>query len=89
MWEALINMQVPESLIRRIMKGYEGSKCYVRTPVGQTDWFLPGKGVQQGSVLSPILFNVVMKQTNKNGMRIERHLPKTDESIVRPAGERR
>ena len=26
-WEALINMQVPESLIKRIMKGYEGSKC--------------------------------------------------------------
>ena len=29
------------------------------------------------------------KQTNKYGMRIERHLPKTDESVVRPAGERR
>ena len=53
-WEALINMQVPESLMRRIMKGYEGSKCCLRTPVGQTDWFLPGKEVQQGSVLSPI-----------------------------------
>ena len=29
------------------------------------------------------------KQTNKYRRRIERHLPKTDESIVRPAGERR
>ena len=29
------------------------------------------------------------KQTNKYGRGTERHLPKTDESVVRPAGERR
>ena len=29
------------------------------------------------------------QETNKNGRRTERHLPKTDESVVRPAGERR
>ena len=32
-------------------------------------------------------YNIII-QTNKYGMRIERHLPKTDKSVVRPAGER-
>ena len=41
----------------------------MRTPVGQTDWFLPGKGVQQGSVLSPILFNAVMREIRNTVLR--------------------
>ena len=33
--------------------------------------------------------NLERQETNKNGRGTERHLPKTDESIIRPAGEHR
>ena len=45
----------PPDLLRNV---YAGQEAVVRTGYGTTDWFQIGKGVQQGSMLSPCLFNL-------------------------------
>ena len=43
-----------------------GSNCPVRTGHGTTDWFQIGKGVQQGCILSPCLFNLYSEYIIRN-----------------------
>ena len=45
----------PTCLLRKL---YAGQKATVRTGHGTTDWFQIGKGVRQGCILSPCLFNL-------------------------------
>ena len=47
--------RLPDCLLRNLYAGQEGT---VRTGHGTTDWFQIGKGVRQGCVLSPCLFNL-------------------------------
>ena len=46
---------------------YVGQEATVRTGHGTTDWFQIGKGVRQGSILSPCLFNLYAEYIMRNG----------------------
>ena len=45
---------------------YAGQEATVRTGHGTTDWFLIGKGVRQGCILSPCLINLYAEYTMRN-----------------------
>ena len=45
---------------------YAGQEATVRTRHGTTDWFQTGKGVHQGCILSPCLFNFFAKYIMQN-----------------------
>ena len=51
-------MGIPDRLTCLLRNLYTGQEATVRTLYGTTDWFKIEKGVQQGSLLSPCLFNL-------------------------------
>ena len=51
-------MGIPDHLICLLRNLYAGQEATVRTGHGTTDWFQIGKGVRQGCILSPFLFNL-------------------------------
>ena len=51
-------MGIPDHLTCLLTNLYAGQEATVRTGHGTTDWFQIGKGVYQGCVLSPCLFNL-------------------------------
>ena len=54
----LKEMGIPDHLSCLLRNQYAGQKAAVRTGHGTTDWFLTGKRVRQGCILSPCLFNL-------------------------------
>ena len=58
MWKILKEMGIPEHLTCLLRNLYAGQEATVRTGHGTTDWFQIGKGVSQGYILSPCLFNL-------------------------------
>ena len=58
MWKILKEMGIPDHLICLLGNLYAGQEETVRTGYGTTDWFQIGKGVRQGFILSPCLFNL-------------------------------
>ena len=57
LWKILKEMGIPDHLICLLRNLYAGQEATVRTGHGTTDWFQIGKGVRQGCILSPCLFN--------------------------------
>ena len=51
-------MGIPDHLTHLLRNLYAGQEATVRTGHGPTDWFQIGKGVCQGCILSPCLFNL-------------------------------
>ena len=51
-------MEIPDHLTCLFRNPYAGQEATVRTGHGTTDWFQIGKGVRQGCILSPCLFNL-------------------------------
>ena len=51
-------MGIPDHLTCLLRNLYAGQQATARTGHGTTDWFQIGKGVHQGSILSPCLFNL-------------------------------
>ena len=51
-------MEIPDHLTCFLRNLYAGQEATVRTGHGTTDWFPIGKGVSQGCILSPCLFNL-------------------------------
>ena len=58
LWKILKEMGIPEHLICLLRNLYGGQEATVRTGQGTTDWFQIGKGLRQGCLLSPCLFNL-------------------------------
>ena len=59
-------MGIPEHLICLLRNPYAGQEATVRTRHGTTDWFQIGKGVHQGCILSPYLFNFYAEYIMRN-----------------------
>ena len=59
-------MGIPDHLICFLRNLYAGQEAIVRTGHGTTDWFQIGKGVHQGCILSPCLFNFYAKYIMRN-----------------------
>jgi len=60
LWKILKEMGIPDHLTCLLRNLYAGQEATVRTGHGTTDWFQIGKGVCQGCILSPCLFNMVL-----------------------------
>ena len=65
-WEILKEMGIPDHLICLLRNLYAGPEATARTGHGTTDWFQIGKGVCQGCILSPCLFNLHAEYIMKN-----------------------
>ena len=59
-------MGIPDHLTCLLRNQYAGQEATVRTGHGTTDWFQIGKGVCQGCILSPCLFNFYAEYTMQN-----------------------
>ena len=62
----LKEMGKPDHLTHILRKLYAGQEATVRTGHGTTDWFQIGKGVHQGCILSPCLFNFYAESIMQN-----------------------
>ena len=66
LWNILKEMGKPEHLTCFLRNLYTGQKATVRTGQGITDWFQIGKGVCQGCILSPCVFNLYAEYIMQN-----------------------
>ena len=58
LWKILREMGIPDHLTCLLRNLYVGQEATDRTEHGKTDWFQIGKGVRQGCILLPCLFNL-------------------------------
>ena len=65
-WKILKEMGIPEHLTHLLRNLYAGQEATVRTGHGTTDWFQIRKGVHQGCILSPCLFNLYAEYIMRN-----------------------
>ena len=65
-WKILKEMGIPDHPTCLLRNLYTGQEATVRTGYGTTDWFQIGKGVCQGCILSPCLFNLHAEYIMKN-----------------------
>ena len=65
-WKILKEMGIPDHLTCLLSNLYSGQEATVRTGHGTTDWFQIGKGVLQGCILSPCLFNLYADYIMRN-----------------------
>ena len=66
LWNILQEMGIPDHLNCLLRNLYAGQEATVRTSHGTTDWFQIGKGVRQGCILSPCLFNLYAEYIMRN-----------------------
>ena len=59
-------MGIPDNFTWLLRDLYTGQEATVRTGHGTTDWFQIGKGVHQGCILSPCLFNLYAEYIMRN-----------------------
>ena len=79
LWKILKEMGIPDHLTCLLRNLYAGQEATVRTGHGTTDWFQIGKGVRQGCMLSPCLFNLyaehIMRMLGWKKHKLESRLP--------------
>ena len=66
LWKILQEMGIPDHLTCLLRNLYAGQEAIVRTGHGTTDWFLRGKEVHQGCILSTCLFNFYAEYIMRN-----------------------
>ena len=66
LWKIPKEMGIPDDLTCLLRNLYAGQEATVRTGHGTTDWFQIGKGVHQGCILSPCLFNLNAEYIMRN-----------------------
>ena len=71
LWKILKEMGIPDHLICLLRNLYASQEATVRTGHGTTDWFQIGKGVRQGCIMSPCLFNLYAEYIMRNAGREE------------------
>ena len=67
LWKILKDMGILDHLTCLLRNLYAGQEATVRTGHGTTDWFQIGKGVHQGCILSPCLFNLYAEYIIREG----------------------
>src|SRR5574337_153326 len=67
LWKILKEMGIPDHLPCLLRNLYAGQEATVRAGHGTTDWFQIGKGVCQGCIWSPCLFNLHAEYIMRNG----------------------
>ena len=72
MWKILNEMEIPDHLTCLLRNLYAVQESTVKTGHGTIDWFQIGKGVCQGCILSPCLFNLYAEYIMKNA-GLEKH----------------
>ena len=99
LWKILQEMGIPDYLICLLRNLYAGQEATARTRYGTIDWFQIGKGVHQGCILSPCLFNFhaeyIMRNTGleetQAGIKIARrninHLRYADDTTLMAESE--
>ena len=65
-WKILKEMGIPDHLTCLLINLYAGQEVTVRTGHGTTYWFQIGKGVRQGCILPPCLFNLYVEYIMRN-----------------------
>ena len=79
LWKILKEMGISGHLTCLLRNLYAGQETIVRTGHGTTDWFQIGKGVRQGCILSPCLFNLyaeyIMRNAGLEEHKLESRLP--------------
>ena len=65
-WKIVKEMGIPDHLTCFLRNLYASQEATVRTGHGTTDWFQIGKGVRQGCILSPCLFNFYAEYIMRN-----------------------
>ena len=68
LWKILQEMGIPEHLTCLLRNLYAGQEATVRTGHGTIDWLQIGKGVHQGCILSPCLFNLHVDYMGNAGL---------------------
>ena len=66
LWKVLKEMGIPDHLTRLLRNLYAGQEAEVRTGHRTIDWFQIRKGVCQGCILSPYLFNLYAEYIMQN-----------------------
>ena len=66
LWKILKQMGIPDHLICLLRNLYADQEATVRTGHETTDWLQIGKGVHQGCILSPCLFNLYAEYIMRN-----------------------
>ena len=66
LWKILKELDIPDHLTGHLRNLYAGQEETVRTGHGTADWFQIGKGVSQGCMLSPCLFNLYAEYIMRN-----------------------
>ena len=91
LWKILKEMGIPNQLTCLLRNLYTGEEATVRTGHGKTDWFQIGKGVCQGCILLPCLFNLyaeyIMRNAGLNGAQAEIKISGRNINNLRYAGD--
>ena len=86
-------MRIPDHLVCLLRNLYAGQEAIARNGHGTTDWFQIGKGVCQGCILSPCLFNLYAENIMRNagleeaqaGIKIaRRNINNSDMQMISP-----
>ena len=79
LWKTVKEMGIPDHLTFLLRNLYAGQEATVRTGHGTTDWLQIEKGVYQGCILSPCLFNLyaeyIMRKARLQEHKLESRLP--------------
>ena len=84
LWKILKEMGIPDHLTCLLRNLYAGQEATVRIGHGTTDWLQIGKGVRQGCILSPCLFNLYAGYIMRNAGLEDIFLPMFSPSSPTP-----